>query len=110
MLSLAGREVKSARSGGRKIDIETETRRKQQTRQQREAASDRLDAELSGLRPRDGKKRPAQPRSRERINLTHWRKYRYGSCYFFLVCVRSNLPAARRRSCARSDLLSRCSA
>src|SRR5205823_13157586 len=71
MLSLAGHKIGSARSGGRKIHckigIETEARRQRQARQQRETASDWLDAALSKLRRRDGKKRPPDVRSRGRI-------------------------------------------
>src|SRR6266576_2428054 len=71
MLSLAGHKIGSARSGGRKIhckiSIETEARRQRQARQQRETASDWLDAALSKLRRRNGKKRPPGVRSRGRI-------------------------------------------
>src|SRR5947207_6464974 len=87
MLSLAGHKIGSARSGGRKIHckigIETEARRQRQARQQRETASDWLDAALSKLRRRDGKKRPPDVRSRGRIKRIRGQKHRYGSCYFF---------------------------
>src|SRR5438477_13076975 len=87
MLSLAGHKIGSARSGGRKIHckigIETEARRQRQARQQRETASDWLDAALSKFRRRDGKKRLLDVGSRGRIKRHSGKKQPVWKRLFF---------------------------
>src|SRR2546428_10035112 len=114
MLSLAGGEIESfdfARGKiSWKIDIEAETGREQQARQQRKVAGNRVDTALSEFCRRDGKERSATSLSRGSVNFNRGQKHRYGSCFFSNVCVRLNSPGGNRPWSARSASLSQSSA